>query len=94
VAGVERAVPLCPADQRAALETAHESLTGQFTEGVTAYERLVAAAASWVAEDGQPVADDRHPSFFRLVEATDRLRGLADGLSELRRYGSSSTPAA
>ncbi|HEU4348609.1 MAG TPA: hypothetical protein VFR35_12580 [Actinoplanes sp.] len=87
VASVERAVPLSPPDQRAGLATAHESLAGQFTEGVAAYERLVAAAASWVAEDGQPVADERHPSFFRLVEATDRLRGLAEGLSELRRYG-------
>jgi hypothetical protein len=87
VASVERAVPISPPDQRAGLATAHESLARQFTEGVSAYERLVAAAAGWVAEDGQPVADERHPSFFRLVEATDRLRGLADGLSELRRYG-------
>jgi hypothetical protein len=94
VASVERAVPLSPPDQRPALETAHESLAGQFTEGVTAYERLVAAAAGWVAEDGQPVADERHPSFFRLIEATDRLRGLADGLSELRRYGGPAAPAA
>jgi hypothetical protein len=94
VASVERAVPLSPPDQRAALETAHESLAGQFTEGVTAYERLVAAAAGWVAEDGQPIADERHPSFFRLIEATDRLRGLADGLSELRRYGGPAAPAA
>ena len=94
VASVERAVPLSPPDQRAGLAAAHESLAGQFTEGVGAYERLVAAAASWVAEDGQPVADVRHPSFFRLVEATDRLRGLAEGLSELRRYGAGTDPTA
>jgi hypothetical protein len=95
VASVEKAIPLSPADQRPALETSHESLANQFTEGVTAYERLVAAAASWVAEDGQPIADERHPSFFRLIEATDRLRGLADGLSELRKLGTPSTyPAA
>jgi len=87
VAGVERAIPLSPVDQRASLETAHDSLAAQFDEGVEAFERLVAAVAGWVAEDGQPVADDRHPSFFRLIEATDRLRGLAEGLSELRRYG-------
>jgi hypothetical protein len=94
VASVERAIPLSPPDQRAALETAHQSLAGQFAEGVTAYERLVAAAAGWVAEDGQPVADERHPGFFRLIEATDRLRGVADGLSELRRYGKPASPAA
>jgi len=87
VASVERAVPLSPPDQRPGLEQSHESLATQFTEGVTAYERLVAAAASYVAEDGHPVADDRHPTLGRLTEATDRMRGLAEGLSELRQYG-------
>jgi hypothetical protein len=72
VASVERAIPL--------------SLAGQFTEGVTAYEGLVAAAAGWVAEDGQPVAEGAHPAFTRLIEATDRMRGMAEGLSELRRH--------
>jgi hypothetical protein len=91
VASVERALPLSGAEERSALEIAHESLAGQFTEGVTAYERLVVAAAAWVVEDGQPVADERHPGFFKLVEATDRMRGLAEGLSELRRYGSPAT---
>lgn len=85
VAAVERAIPISPPDQRPVLQAAHESLAGQFNEGVTEYERLVAAAAGWVAEDGQPIADVRHPSFFRLIEATDRIRGMADGLSELRR---------
>jgi hypothetical protein len=92
VASVERAVPLCPPEQKAALETAHDNLAGQFTDGVTAYERLVAAAASYVAEDGHPVGD-RHPALARLVEATDRMRGVADGLSELRRYGTHPTSA-
>jgi len=85
VASVERAIPVSPADQRPALEIAHESLAGQFTDGVTAYEGLVAAAAGWVAEDGQPVAEGTHPAFTRLIEATDRMRGMADGLSELRQ---------
>jgi hypothetical protein len=85
VASVERAIPLSPAEQRPALEIAHESLAVQFTEGVTAYEGLVAAAAGWVAEDGQPVAEGAHPAFTRLIEATDRMRGMAEGLSELRR---------
>jgi len=86
VASVERAIPITPADQRPALEQAHESLAQQFTEGVTAYERLVAAAAGYVAEDGHPVTD-RHPGLASLTEAADRLRGIAEGLSELRQYG-------
>jgi hypothetical protein len=85
VASVERAIPLSPADQRATLEQSHASLAEQFVEGVEAYERLVAAAASYVAEDGHPMADLKHPAFSSLVDATDRLRGLAEGLSELKR---------
>jgi hypothetical protein len=85
VAGVEKAIPLSPPDQRPALEQSHAGLAEQFVEGVEAYERLVAAAASYVAEDGHPVADMKHPAFSSLVDATDRLRGLAEGLSELKR---------
>ncbi|MBU2662281.1 hypothetical protein KOI35_02045 [Actinoplanes bogorensis] len=85
VASVERALPLTPPEQRAALVDSHGSLAAQFTEGVEAYERLVAAAASYVAEDGHPVVDGPHPAFGSLVDATDRLRGLAEGLSELKR---------
>lgn len=91
VASVERAIPLSPPDQRSGIEQAHQSLAKQFTEGVTAYERLVAAAASYVAEEGQPASSDQHPALSGLVEATDRLRGIAEGLSELRRPA---TPAA
>ncbi|OJF15121.1 phage shock envelope stress response protein PspM [Couchioplanes caeruleus] len=90
VASVERAFPLTSEDGRAALEQSHESLANQFTEGVTAYERLVAAAASYVAEDGHPVTG-QHPALTSLIDATDRLRGLAEGLSELKRP---SAPAA
>jgi hypothetical protein len=85
VASVERAVPLTPPDRRPALEESHAGLAQQFTEGVTAYERLVAAAASYVAEDGHPLADSKHPALSSLVDATDRLRGLAEGLAELKR---------
>ncbi len=90
VASVERAIPLSPPDQRPGIEQAHKSLAQQFTEGVTAYERLVAAAASYVAEEGHP-ASAQHPALSGLIEATDRLRGIAEGLSELRRPA---TPAA
>jgi hypothetical protein len=89
VASVERAIPLSASDQRPALMASHDSLADQFTDGVTAYERLVGAAAGYVAEDGHPVANDQHPTLTRLIEATDQMRGLAEGLSEMRRFGSS-----
>ncbi|MGK5678641.1 phage shock envelope stress response protein PspM [Actinoplanes sp. URMC 104] len=85
VAGVERALPITPPDQRDALTESHASLAAQFTEGVDAYERLVAAAASYVAEDGHPMVEGKHPAFASLVDAADRLRGVAEGLSELKR---------
>ena len=86
VASVERAIPLSPSgDRRTALEESHASLAEQFTEGVTAFEQLVAAAASYVAEDGHPLTDGMHPALSGLIDATDRLRGLAEGLAELKR---------
>jgi hypothetical protein len=91
VAAVERAIPLSPPGQKDALGIAHESLATQFTDGVTAYEGLVAAAAGWVAEDGQPLASDVHPAFTRLIEATDHLRGMAAGLNEMRFHPSAGT---
>jgi hypothetical protein len=91
VAAVEKAIPLSSTDQRPGLMQSHEGLATQFTDGVTAYEQLVAAAAGYVAEDGHPIAGDQHPTLTRLIEATDQMRGLAEGLSELRRFGA--TPA-
>ena len=52
------------------------------TAGCPSYERLVAAAAGYVAEDGGPVGD--HPSVSRLTEASDFLHGVAAGLAEFR----------
>ena len=50
-----------PADARPALAEAHASWPRSSTDGVAAYERLVAAAAGYVAEDGRPVTD-QHPA--------------------------------
>ncbi|MEE6261094.1 phage shock envelope stress response protein PspM [Plantactinospora sonchi] len=83
VASVERALRLAPADTRDGLEDAHRNLLGQLDHGVSAYERLVAAAAGYVAEDGWE--DHGHSAASRLTEATDLLRGVASGLAELRR---------
>jgi hypothetical protein len=81
-ASVERAVTLAP---DGTLSRSHAALVAQLDEGVTAYERLVAAAAGYVAEDGRTVTENA--AVTRLREATDMLRGIAAGLSELRAAG-------
>jgi hypothetical protein len=78
-ASVERAAGLAPDD---GLVRAHAELVTQLEAGVTAYEQLVAAAAGYVAEDGRSATGAAAPA--RLREATDLLRGIAVGLSELR----------
>lgn len=84
-AAVERAMRLASTPGSHELAGAHAELLGRFTEGVEAYEGLVAAAASYVAEHGRLVADGS--STGRLREATDLLHGIAAGLSELRTTG-------
>ena len=81
-ASVERALKIAaPSDpSRDQLAAAHAALLEHFTTGVGAYEGLVAAAGTFVAQTGrlgEPVA------IGRLVEATDRVRGIAAGISEL-----------
>lgn len=84
-ATVERALSVAPPDAREPLQLAHADLIEQVNEGVEAYERLVAAAAGYVAEDGRTIPAE--PAVGRLREATDLLRGVASGLSELRTVG-------
>lgn len=84
VVAVERALRFAPPDTRAALRTAHRELVERFEAGVAAYERLVAAAAGYLAEEGRVGPVD--PAVDRLTEATDLLRGVATGLAELRSF--------
>jgi hypothetical protein len=77
---VERALRLAPSDGR--LAQSHGELLRHFTQGVEAYEKLVAAAAGYVAEDGRTSVDTG--SMHRLTEATDLLAGIASALSDLR----------
>jgi hypothetical protein len=58
------------------------ALMAELATGVEAYERLVAAAAGYVAEDGRTALHG--PAVNRLAEATDMLRAFARGLSEVR----------
>jgi len=78
-AAVERALAVTP--DELTVRNAHTELLAHFTEGVLAYESLVGAAAGCVAMDGRAGADIS--SVSRLTEATDLLRGIADGLGEL-----------
>jgi len=90
VATVERALRMAPDDSRPALHEAHQGLLEQLDSGVCAYERLVVAAAGYVAEDGRVIAE--HPATGRLAEAADMLRHVAAGLAELRAPSPPVTP--
>ncbi|MFD2764635.1 phage shock envelope stress response protein PspM [Micromonospora eburnea] len=87
VAGVERALKLAP---HGPLAEVHGTLTAQLESGVSAYERLVVAAAGYVAEDARPTTE--HPAAARLTEATDLLHGVASALAELRTPTPTPTP--
>jgi hypothetical protein len=83
-AAVERALRVAPAESRSPLGVAHSDLIAQVSDGVTAYERLVAAAAGYLAEDGRTGAKYLDSATTRLTEAADMLRGVSAGLAELR----------
>lgn len=82
VADVERAIRLAPPETHRPLQEARVALSSQLDSGVAAYERLVVAAAGYVAENARP--DVEHPAAARLTEATDLLHGVASALAELR----------
>lgn len=84
-ADVERALRISPAESRPSLQAALDDLVSQLADGVNAFERLVAAAAGYVAEDGRLGAKYLDTATARLTEATDLLRGIAAGLAELRQ---------
>ncbi|MGH3647834.1 MAG: phage shock envelope stress response protein PspM [Micromonosporaceae bacterium] len=86
IVDVERGLAAAPSDARRPLEVARDGLVEQLTEGVDAYERLVAAAAECVAEGARTVDNS---AATQLTEATDRLVGFATGLGELRDLRSS-----
>jgi hypothetical protein len=87
---VERAAAVAPPDARVRLDPGAAALRTGLAEGVTAYERLVAAAGECVAAD----AVDDGLVMRRLAAATDALHGLAAGLAEVTRVSARwGTPA-
>jgi hypothetical protein len=84
-AGVERTIQVVPAGAATGLVAAHAELMSHLTNGISAYENMVAAAAGYVAADGQLTTPNH--AVNRLTEAADLLRGIEQGLSELRHIG-------
>lgn len=80
---VDRALEFAPDDLVSPLADARHVMLEQLTDGASSYERLVAAAAECVAEDGR---FGEQAAIGRLTEATEMLRGFARGLTELRDF--------
>lgn len=83
IAGLDEALRLAPAEAHPPLRQLRDDHVAQLTAGVTAYEQFVVAAAHYVSESGRLGAGA--DALTGLAEATDRLRGVTDGLAELRR---------
>jgi hypothetical protein len=98
IVAVEAAQAGAPAEARAGLEAALAALRLRLDEGVSAYDRLVAAAADAVAAGntapaGGHAADAVSAGMRRLEDAADALLGLARGLREVSGTGDHPTPA-
>ncbi len=74
---VEAAIPHAPAAEKPALRADVRRLRAELDEGLDGYGTLVAAAGRAVAASGAP--EQKH----LMLDATDRLAGLAAGLREL-----------
>lgn len=82
IASLEQALRLAPVDAQPPLRSLRESHLTQLEQGVSAYEQFVVAAAGWLAESEQASGTD--PAVAGLTDATDQLRGVTEGLAELR----------
>lgn len=91
ITGLERAIRLAPAEASPALQELRDDHVRQLEQGVAAYEQFVVAAAGYLSESartGVPPA-----TVEGLTSATERLRGVTAGLTELRSlYGDLRTP--
>lgn len=87
VVAVEQSLRLAPPDAQPHLRAVRDAQVAQLEQGVAAYEQFVVAAAGWLAESERLGRPD--PDLAGLTDATDRLRGVTQGLAELRRAESS-----
>jgi hypothetical protein len=82
VATLEQSIRLAPPDAQPHLRAVRDAQVAQLEQGVAAYEQFVVAAAGWLAESERLGRPD--PGLAGLTDATDRLRGVTQGLAELR----------
>lgn len=80
---VESARNGAPAEARAGLDSALAALRQQLEEGVSAYDRMVTAAADAVSAHTSGAGDGMASGMLRLEDASDALLGLARGLREV-----------
>ncbi|NUS45069.1 MAG: hypothetical protein HOQ24_15435, partial [Mycobacteriaceae bacterium] len=80
VVAMERAAEVAPAQTRPALTAAIARLDA----GVADYEAMIAAAVEVISLAGEGVHRGGHDIRDDIRHATDRLRGLAEGLAHFR----------
>lgn len=83
IAGLEEALRLAPGEAHPPLAGLRDEHLTQLEAGVVAYEQFVVAAAHHLSESERIGARD--DALAGLTDATDRLRGVTEGLAELRR---------
>lgn len=92
VAGLEQALRVAPAEAQPPLRELRADHIARLEHGVSAYEQFVVAAAGYLSESAR-IGDPPGPAVTGLTDATERLRGVTAGLTELRdRYGDLRTP--
>jgi hypothetical protein len=92
ITSLEQASRLAPQEAQPSLQELRTLHLAQLEEGVTAYEQFVVAAAGFLSETRR--MGGTRPPVGRLTEATEQLRGVTEGLADLRtRYGDLPTPS-
>lgn len=91
VASLEQALRLAPSEAHPPLQELRSEHIDHLEQGVAAYEQFVVATAGFLSEATRTT--DHRPAVAGLNDATDRLRGVTAGLTELRQlYGDLRAP--
>jgi hypothetical protein len=83
VASLEEALRSAPAEAQQPLRELRDDHIRHLEQGVAGYEQFVVAAAGYLSESARATAVPG-PVAAGLTHATERLRGVTEGLSELR----------